>query len=128
MTDSKKIINNTVYPNSPLIEVVCEIGFPGDMSVDCHRDLFHNQIIKEYPHILVPKVTPDTALALEPYRFENVDNNSGIMLSMNKFAYYSKAYKGHKIFIKEFIRLIDILKGVYPKIDKLSRFGWRYIF
>ncbi len=127
MTKKIKYNDIEVYPNSPLVEVICEIRFPGDLSIDCHRDIFHNEIKDDYPIILVPGIIPGTSFALEPYHFENEDKNAGIMLSMNKFSYYSKKYKGHKYFLKEFMRLVDIFIKTYPTIDKLNRVGWRYI-
>ena len=115
-----------VYPNSPLIEVVCEIRFPGNMAIDCRRDEFHAKIKDRYPVILVPQVNAGVAMPLTPYRFERADKSAGVMLAMNKFSYYEKKYSGHMEFGKEFRMLAKILGDTYA-ISKLDRVGWRYV-
>ena len=122
----KRYKEKEVYPNSPLIEVICELTFPGEMSIECNKDRYYELIKDQYPNILVPNVKLEKAIALEPYRFEDESKTTGIMLSMNKFAYYSRKYEGHEKFIKEFLRLQKTLFSTYC-IDKLSRIGWRYI-
>ncbi len=123
---TKKFVSGEVYPNSPLIEVVCEIRFPGDLAIECKRDIFYDKIKDAYPNILVPQVRPGVVLPCEPYRFEREDHAAGIMLSINKFSFYLKKYEGHENFIKEFKRLAEILGTAYS-VDKLNRIGWRYI-
>lgn len=115
-----------VYPNSPLIEVVCEIRFPIDIAIECRRDEFYSKIKDKYPEILVPQMQPKKAMSLEPYRFENKDRSSGVMLAIDKLSFYEKKYKGHKKFTKEFKRLCKLLGETYS-LAKLDRIGWRYI-
>jgi len=115
-----------VYPNSPLIEVVCEIRFPIDIAIECRRDEFYSKIKEKYPEILVPQMQPKKAMSLEPYRFENKDRSAGVMLAINKFSFYVKKYEGHKKFTKEFKRLCKLLGETYS-LAKLDRVGWRYI-
>lgn len=115
-----------IYPNSPLVEVVFEIRFSGEPSIECHRDLFYNDVKNEYSNILVPKATPQEFPALQPYRFERKDKSSGVMLAINRFAYYSKEYPGYKKFKKEAMRLIKKFGDIY-NLSKLNRTGWRYI-
>lgn len=122
----KKIDLSEVYPNSPLVEVVCEIRFPGELSIECRKDEFYAKIRDKYPNILVPQVKPGQALALDPYRFENDKKPAGIMLALNRFSFYDKEYNGHEKFIKEFLRLAKILCQTYS-LNKLNRLGWRYI-
>lgn len=115
-----------VYPNSPLIEVVCEIRFPGDIAIECRRDEFYSKIKDKYPEILIPQMRPQKVMSLEPYRFENKDRSAGVMLAINKFSFYEKKYEGHKKFTKEFKRLCKLLGETYS-LAKLDRIGWRYI-
>ncbi|MFH2070973.1 MAG: TIGR04255 family protein [Elusimicrobiota bacterium] len=115
-----------VYPNSPLIEVVFEIRFPGEPSIECHRDRFYKRIRKDYPNILVPIIKEGIPLALESYRFEKKDQSSGIMVSMNKLAYYSRKYQGYNDFRNKVVKIFDLFGKLF-KINKLNRVGLRYI-
>lgn len=123
---SKQFNITEIYPNSPLVEVVCEIRFSAELSIECRRDEFYNKIRDNYSNILVPQTDGFSAGALAPYRFENQSRNSGIMLAINRFSYYVKDYSGHKPFIKEFIRLTKILGETFT-LNHLNRLGWRYI-
>lgn len=118
----KRYKTSEVYPNSPLVEVVCEIRFPGELAIECRRDEFYEKIRDRYPTILVPKVGD----GLAPYHFENKGRTAEIMLAINRFSFHEKKYSGHKKFIKEFVRLAKILGEIYA-VKKLNRLGWRYI-
>lgn len=119
---SKKLTSE-IYPNSPLVEVIFEIRFPGEPVVECRRDTFYELVRKDYPKVFVPSAN----LGLEPYRFEKEDESSGIMLAINKLSYYSRKYPGFKEFRKEVIKLITSFRKAYPKISKLNRTGFRYV-
>lgn len=116
-----------IYPNSPLVEVICEIRFPADLGIDCRRDQFQHAVKKEYPKIMIPNSQPNKALALEPYRFENESQSEGIMLAINKCAFYQRKYEGHQLFIKKFLNGINVFKQKFPDVKKINRIGWRYI-
>lgn len=122
----KKFELDDVYPNSPLIEVVCEVRFPADMAIGCRKDLFHAKIKDKYSEILVPQVQVGKAMPLEAYRFEKEDRSAGVMLAINRFNFYEKKYEKHKKFIREFMRLACLLGETYS-ISKIERLGWRYI-
>ena len=111
-----------VYPNSPLIEVVCEIRFPGELAIECRRDEFYEKVRKQYPKILIPQGGDRTA----PYRFSNEERNEEIALALNRFSLHNKRYEGHKPFIKEFVRLTKLLQETYS-LKSLLRIGWRYV-
>lgn len=116
-----------IYPNSPLIEVIFEIKFPGEPVVECRRDIFFDFIREDYSKIFVPQTKEGSFVALEPYHFEKEDRSSGIMLAMNKFSYYCRKYPGFALFKKEVIRLLEMFKKTYPKINTLNRTGFRYV-
>jgi len=122
----KKFELAEVYPNQPLIEVVCEARFPADMAIECRKDLFYAKIKNKYSEILVPQVQMGKAMPLEAYRFEKKDRSAGVMLAINKLSFYEKKYEGHKKFIREFMRLASLLGETYS-ISKIDRLGWRYI-
>ena len=123
---AKKIELDEVYPNSPLIEVVCEVRFPGDMAIECRKDLYYAKIKDKYSEILVPQVQPGKAMPFEAYRFEKKDRSAGVMLAINRFSFYEKKYERHKKFIREFMKLARLLGETYS-ISKIDRLGWRYI-
>jgi len=120
--NEKKYKITEVYPNSPLVEVVCEVRFPGELAIECRRDEFYEKIRDRYPTILVPKVGD----GLAPYRFENEGQTAEIMLAINRFSFHDKKYSGHKKFIKEFNDLVKTISQTYS-LKKLARVGWRYI-
>lgn len=123
----KKIKNkNKIYPNSPLIEIVFEIRFPGEPAIECHRDRFYNEVRSEYSNILVPKLLPQQFPALQPYRFEKVDGSAGITIAINRFSYYCRKYSGYKKFKNEAMKLINKFNDIY-NLNKLNRTGLRYI-
>lgn len=118
---------NEVYLNSPLIEVVCELRFQRNLEIECRRNDYYGRIKEKYPNILVPYLPPGGgAPALLQYRFENVENDAGILLSIDKFSHYDKKYEGHKKFISEFLNSWKALLGTY-EIQEPTRLGWRYI-
>jgi len=118
----KKYKISEVYPNSPLVEVVCELRFPGELAIECRRDEFYEKIRDRYPTIMVPKVGD----GLAPYCFENEGRTAEIMLAINRFSFHERKYSGHKRFIKEFIDSVKTLSQTYS-LKKLARVGWRYI-
>ncbi|ETR72591.1 MAG: hypothetical protein OMM_01598 [Candidatus Magnetoglobus multicellularis str. Araruama] len=124
MTDNYSI--SEIYPNSPLIEVVCEIRFPAELSIDCRKDTFYEKIRDTYPVILIPQNNSGITGSIQPYRFEDKQNTSGLMIGIDRFSYYEKEYTGHKQFIKEFLRIFKLLTDLF-NIKKLTRLGWRYI-
>jgi uncharacterized protein (TIGR04255 family) len=122
-----KLGDREIYPNSPLVDVTCEIRFPGELQVECSRDLFWNKIRKDYPTILVPHSKDGQAAALQHYRFRSKDQSRVVSVAINSLAFSESKYSGHVKFIAEFKRLAAIFKRCFPKIDKVSRFGWRYV-
>lgn len=119
--------SNKIYPNSPLVEVVFEIRFPAEPVVECRRDILYDFIRKDYNKVFVPKTMIGTANALEPYRFENDNRAEGVLLAINKFAYYSREYQGFKLFKESFLALLKRFKESYPGIKTINRTGFRYI-
>jgi uncharacterized protein (TIGR04255 family) len=116
----------TLYPNPPLVEVVFELQFPGNMAVECKRHLFWEKVRSDYPNILVPRAKPDQPLALEPYRFERADGSAGIAVALHRFALYVRKYEGYPAFRTEFLRVLEQFNETFH-VEKLSRAGWRYV-
>ncbi|MDH5218713.1 MAG: TIGR04255 family protein [Gammaproteobacteria bacterium] len=119
-------VSDVIYPNQPLVEVVFEIRFPGDVRIECERHLFWEKIKEDYPNILVPRPNPEQAVALMPYRFRSKDQSMTVLVSLNTFAVSTTVYPGYKEFSKEVLRLYEIFGSLY-KLEKLNRVGWRYV-
>jgi uncharacterized protein (TIGR04255 family) len=119
-------IKEEIYPNSPLVEVVFEIRFPGEPAVECRRDEFYAVVREEYPEVFVPEIQVRGAPALQPYRFGKLDRSAGIMLAIDRFAYYARKYPGYKEFKREFLSVLSKFHELF-RLEKLKRTGWRYI-
>jgi uncharacterized protein (TIGR04255 family) len=115
-----------IYPNSPLVEAVFEIRFPGEPRVECNRDVFYERERGGFPNVLVPSIKTGGFPGLEPYRFESEDQQSGMLIALNKFAYYVRRYPGYAQFSKEVLNLVTEFGKIY-NISKLNRSGLRYI-
>ena len=118
--------NSEVYPNQPLVEVVFEIRFPGEVRVECERHLFWEKIRDDYPNVLVPHAQTDKAMALMPYKFRRDDGTMAVMVCMNSLALSASVYPGYEVFSKELLRVYKIFGEVFS-VKKLNRIGWRYI-
>ena len=119
-------IKEEIYPNSPLVEVVFEIRFPGEPMVECRRHEFYDHVRSDYPRVLVPQIKAEGFPALEPYRFEKANGSAGIMLAIDKFAYYARKYPGYEEFKEELLKLASKFDKLFH-LSNLKRTGWRYI-
>ncbi len=116
-----------MYKNAPLVEAVFEIRFSGELSIECHRDLFYEKIREKYPSVYVPEIKTGAAPSLIPYRFMDENNISGFFVSMNSLAFSTKNYKGFNDFKHIILKYFKIFSKIY-KINKIERIGLRYIF
>lgn len=119
-------IPDSRHPNSPLVEVVCEIRFPGETAIECRRHEFQDAVREHYPLLLVPLPKMESATALQPYRFERKDHAAGLMLSLNRLGYYSRRYPGYETFREEFLKWSEVLGSLF-RIDQITRFGLRHV-
>lgn len=116
-----------VYPNSPLVEVVFEIRFPGELQVECERHKFWQRVRNDYPTIRVPHPDSKKAMALMPYRFDHQEQDITIIVAMNTLGLSATGvYPGYQAFRREFLRIQKIFGEVFS-VPKLSRVGWRYV-
>jgi len=115
-----------IYLNSPLLEAVFEIRFPSEPRIECNRDIFYEKIRADFPNILVPSTKIGGFPALEPYRFESTSQKSGMMIAINKFAYYVREYQGYAQFKKDVLKWANAFGQGY-RLQKLERSGLRYI-
>jgi uncharacterized protein (TIGR04255 family) len=117
-----------VYPNAPLVEVVCEIRFGGELTIEARRHEFRERIRTEYPKLLVPKSgTDDRPLLLQHYRFRSDDDERTVLLAPNSFGLSVTRYEGYRAFFAEYMRLHKMFGETFPEVGKLNRVGWRYV-
>ncbi|GAG28299.1 unnamed protein product, partial [marine sediment metagenome] len=83
----RKTSEPTLYPNSPLAEVVFEIRFPGEPAVECRRDDFFALVRQDFPKVWVPNIEAGQAVALQSYHFKSEDDKETLMVAINRFAY-----------------------------------------
>lgn len=115
-----------LYPNQPCIEVATEIRFQGELKIEDCRSKFQDIVRNEYSVLSVPGAMEGVAPALQPYRFETENRESGIQLAVNSFSCYSRDYPGHQIFIPSSFDLLDKLISLIGDL-LVTRVGWRYI-
>lgn len=116
-----------IFPNSPLVEVVFEIRFPGDPVFECQRDKIFAEFKREFPRVDVPTIFPnDRPPAFVPYKFVSEDGSESLAVAINTIFYSTSRYPG---FDKFSARAIEILKRIaknFP-ITSLKRTGLRYV-
>jgi len=115
-----------VYPNAPLSEAVFEIRFSGEPAVECHRDLFYEEVREKFPKVLVPQVNPGQFPALTPYHFRSADEKTSLMVAINRFAYSTRIYDGFASFKKQAMHYMVIF-GEHFRLRELTRTGLRYV-
>jgi uncharacterized protein (TIGR04255 family) len=114
------------HPNSPLVEVVFEIRFPGETAVECLRHVIQERIRGDFPSLFVPNAQQGMATALQPYRFEKADGSAGVMAALNSFSYFARNYDGFELFRKEALRLMKLLVKTVP-VREITRVGLRHV-
>lgn len=125
---SKPTNESEVYPNAPLVEVVCEIRFGGELTIEARRHEFRERIRADYPKLLVPKLgTDERPLLLQHYRFRSDNDERTVLLAPNSFGISVTRYQGQGAFVSEYMHVHKVFQDVYPEIDKLNRVGWRYV-
>lgn len=111
-----------VYSYAPLKEAVVEVRFPGDPTIECHRDILFENIKAEFPDVS----TPIPPVPLPPYRFQSLDGKRSVISSINMLAYTTQTYK-HFYEFKD--KVLPVTKFFFDafKVTDLKRFGLRYV-
>lgn len=115
-----------LYPNQPLQEVATEIRFHGRLRVEQVRADFQDAIQSRYRTLFVPRALPQTAPAMQHYRFESAGEGCGVQVSVNAFNVYARDYPGFDRFFAETKRLAEIFTSLVGDLN-VTRIGWRYI-
>lgn len=116
---------NHIYPNSPLKEIIYELKFNGNLSIECKKDSFYKKIKNIFPKILVPKFEAGIAPALQPMKFTTENENCGVLLAINLFSFYSRDYSGFPRFKEDYAGVIKIFRETFD-VGELNRIGLLY--
>lgn len=112
-------------PNAPLVEVICELRFPGSFQVVNHMDQLQKALEQDFPVLRVPNAGDGEAPALKPCQFSSQKGEELIHVAINLFSFISKKYSVFPSFRTRFFELLSEFQKVHnPK--KLNRFGLRY--
>jgi uncharacterized protein (TIGR04255 family) len=113
-------------PNSPLIEVACEIRFPGDFSLLSSLGGIQTKLRYDYPKLLVPAVQPGSFPLLQTVRLTSDDNTNMVLLAMNSFGVSTHSYTTYGDFRSRFAKALDVFQSHFSP-PTLTRFGLRYV-
>lgn len=119
-------MNSPLYPNQPCVEVATEVRFKGELKVENFRSEFQKLVREKYGALRVPAAKEGVAPALQPYRFESENGESGIQLAINSFSYYSREYPGHTAFLESAAENLEKFLNLIGEVA-VTRVGWRYI-
>src|SRR5262249_43250106 len=109
-------------PNAPVVQVVFELRFAGDLNVEARRHTFWTNIKRDYPKMLVPT----QASALMPYQFHSDDGTNALSVGLNSFALTCRKYLGHAKFAAAFFDAFDSFQRLIH-LRHLTRAGLRYV-
>ncbi len=109
----------------PLGEVALVINFPPEASVECLRHRFHDRIRDRYSLLIPPETHPGVPPAFEPYRFDQEDGSSSVILALHSLGYVTYEYTGYRTFQQECLRLAGIARETFG-LSRLTRVGLRY--
>ena len=121
------MVGKMTFSKAPLKEVIFEIRFPPSMSAACRRDEFYNEVRRDYPQAVLPKLTFDKHPLAQASQYVNKDGTRTITCSSEALSFTTSKYQGFESFRAESIRLIKIFLDKYNTIDKITRVGFRYI-
>ncbi len=114
-----------ILPNSPLVEVVCELRFPGDLALLGAWGAIQAELRDEYPSLFVPAAVAGTAPMLQPLQLAREDHKRKVMLAINSFAVSTHQYEGFDAFVQTFQRAYDVLAR-HCVVPRFTRMGLRY--
>ncbi len=114
-----------ILPNSPLAEVVCELRFPGDLSLLGKWGEIQADLRGDYPSLFVPAAVPGTAPMLQPTQLATPDRKGKVMLAINSFAVSTHSYSGFDDFLAAFRAALDVFRR-HTNVEAFTRLGLRY--
>ncbi len=113
-------------PNSPLVEVVYEVKFPGDFALIDGLARIQNELRVEFPKLLVPNAAPGEAPSLQHYRFASADLQNTVGVALNSIIVSTKCYTVFPAFESLVTRVLEIIHGVHEP-PEFRRLGLRFV-
>lgn len=113
-------------PNSPLVEVACEVKFHGDLSLFSGWGAIQAAVRDRYPKLYVTGAQEGISPLLQPLRLTSDDGADLFMLSINSFAVSTRRYSHFADFERMFRDLHSIF-CLNSKPGPRTRFGLRYV-
>ena len=128
-----------VFGRNPLKEVVCQLRFPSILRIASESPVDFQEAIRErYPryNCQQPAVPPEFSQALERFglgnggqhsthRFSSADESSGVSLTWEFVAVWTRHYRRWEDFRSEIVRAQEALEDVYSP-SLYDRIGLRY--
>lgn len=118
--------SGTILPNSPLSSVAFEAKFVGDLNLLTRWGSFQDRVRGRYPQLFVPPAIEGTAPTLQPLKLASGDGADSINISLNSFAFETRAYKSFEEFRE---RVGSAARDFVATCGErnTNRFGLRYI-
>lgn len=108
------------------MESVFEIRFPPELTIECRKDEYYEQIRAEFPEINLPLVDSPEPCPMRNYLFRDSKREKGIQFSINKCSFHRYKYLGFKQFKEEALRYLGLFTERF-RIQTLYRTGLRYV-
>ena len=121
-------MSQTEHPHNQLDQVICQIRFPAQLSVDRNIDLFQDKVREAYPDYTHEQIVP-LGIANPPgagHVFTSSDGAWSINVSMGAMSLTTRRYENWKDFESKFVFVFDAFREVF-KVDSFTRIGLRYI-
>src|SRR4051812_15499453 len=96
-----RVMRRPRLPNSPLVDVVFEARFKGDLSVLAKWGELQRAVKDRYPQLLVPQSRDGEAPLLQPLQLASLDAKSRILLAVNSFAFGTSSYVDYDTFVRD---------------------------
>ena len=113
-------------PNSPLIQVSCEIRFHGELALYDAWGRFQREVRPEFPKLFVPPAVHGVPPLTQPVKLGSASGAESILLAINSFAFSTERYQDFPSFRGKFLRLQEVFCR-HTDLLHLTRFGLRYI-
>lgn len=112
--------------NSPLLEVVFELKFPGNFQVWEGLPSFQRGLSDRFPKLFVPQCQPGAFPDLTPYRLSAEDGSRSIHVALNLFSVQVRKYG----VFQEFRSMFEEIWARFGEVHvppHFTRLGLRYI-
>lgn len=116
-----------IFSKNPLKEVIFEARFATNMSAACRRELFYDEIKKDYPNVILPQLSFEQHPFAQPFQYVSADTYKKITCSADVISFSTTKYASFTVFKDECLKLLKLFFLKYPSVDKIKRIGFRYV-